>query len=107
MNLYEKERNGSQKRTATTKFVVSRWYIPGGYMYDSARNIDIFFDNEEDANAYAKEYEMPPEMAPAMTSRGAKISNGKHSENTPHPLPRNTKNPQNASGATLPERLTA
>lgn len=63
MNLYEKERNGSQKRTATTKFVVSRWYIPGGYMYDSARNIDIFFDNEEDANAYAKEYEMPPEMA--------------------------------------------
>lgn len=63
MNLYEKECNGSQRRTATTKFVVSRWYIPGGYMYDQARNIDLFFDNEEDANKYAKEYEMPPEMA--------------------------------------------
>lgn len=63
MNLYEKECNGSQYRTDTTKFVVSRWYIPGGYQYDSARNIDIFFDTEEDATKYAKEYEMPPEMS--------------------------------------------
>lgn len=63
MNLHEKEYSGSQYRTATTKFVVSRWYIPGGYMYDQARPVDIFFDNEEDATTYAKENEMPPEIA--------------------------------------------
>lgn len=63
MNLYEKECSGSQYRTATTKFVVSRWYIPGGYMYDAARSIDVFFDTEDAATKYAKEYEMPPEMS--------------------------------------------
>jgi len=67
MNLYEKENNGTLYRTATTKFIVSRWYIPGGCEYDLARGVYVFFDLEEDANAYAKEYEMPPEMAEAYS----------------------------------------
>lgn len=63
MNLYCEELGGSRNRKPTSKFVVTRWYIPGGYMYDQARNIDIFFDVEENAAQYAKENEMPPEMA--------------------------------------------
>lgn len=67
MNLYAKEHNGSTTRTAGSKFVVHRWYIPGGYQYDLARPIDVFFDEEKDAQAYAKEYEMPPEMSGMLT----------------------------------------
>lgn len=65
MNLYEKEHNGSQRRTGNTKFVVSRWYIPGGCEYDKAISVHIFFDTEDDAQAYAKSYSYPPEMADA------------------------------------------
>lgn len=67
MNLYYEEHNGSTYRTTSTQFVVNRWYVPGGYMYDQARPVDIFFDKEDDANAYAKEWEMPPEMAGVIT----------------------------------------
>lgn len=63
MNLYEKERNGTQYRTPQSKFVVSRWYIPGGCEYDQAKALHIFFDTEEDAQAYATEFQYPPEMA--------------------------------------------
>lgn len=65
MNLYEKEFNGSLHRSKTTTFVVSRWYIPGGCEYDHAKNVHIFFDTQEDAERYALEYRMPPEMAEA------------------------------------------
>jgi hypothetical protein len=65
MNLYIAEHEGTLYRKTTTKFVVSRWYIPGGCEYDLAKNVHVFFDTEESAKAYAKEYEMPPEMADA------------------------------------------
>jgi hypothetical protein len=65
MNLYTTEHEGTLYRKPTSKFVVSRWYIPGGYDYTNARSVHIFFDTEENAKAYAKEYEMPPEMADA------------------------------------------
>lgn len=63
MNLYAEENNGTLYRTAQTKFVVSRWYIPGGCEYDKAKSVHLFFDKEEDAQAYAKKYAYPPEMA--------------------------------------------
>ena len=66
MNLYCKEHNGKRYRDAETKFVVGRWYIPGGYDYGAACPVDIFFANKDDADAYAKSYEMPPEMASAF-----------------------------------------
>lgn len=57
------ESKGSSHRTENSKFVVSRWHIPGGCGYHAARVIVRFFDNEEDAKAYEAAWKYPPEMA--------------------------------------------
>lgn len=57
----------NRKRTEKTVAVVNRWYIPGGYMYDQARVINVFFDSMEEAKKYQEEYRYPPEMADLIT----------------------------------------
>jgi len=66
MNLYYEEHNGSMYRTSKTTHVVSRWFVT----YDAheyAKPVIIFFNNEEEAKAYAADFAMPPEMADAYT----------------------------------------
>lgn len=67
MNLYCEELGGTRKRQPTSRFVVSRWYVPGGCEYDKAVLVNIFFDTEANANKYAQQYEMPPEIATLVT----------------------------------------
>lgn len=50
-------------RSKNSKWVVDRWHVPGGCEYDLATNMTFFFDEKEKAEAYAKHWEMPPEMA--------------------------------------------
>lgn len=55
--------NGLPYRTPEAKYVVSLWYIPGGFDYSNAECIDVFFADHESANAYSTFFAMPPEMA--------------------------------------------
>lgn len=54
-------------RTASTKAVVSYWHVPGGYMYDCAQVVELFFDCRDTAEKYAAKYDAPPEMATATS----------------------------------------
>jgi len=54
---------GTTQPEADTKFVVSYWYIPGGYNYVNAEARVAYFADEAAATKFEKEYEYPPEMA--------------------------------------------
>ena len=57
------------KRTATSKYVVSVWYIPQGSRYDQAKVVTGFFDAEEreEAERFVQAWENPPEIATMLT----------------------------------------
>jgi len=57
---------GKLNRTKDTKYVVSRWYIPGGYEYDKALVLNVFFEDQGLAHEYQRQWEYPPEMADLM-----------------------------------------
>lgn len=67
MSIYMVDSVLRRYRTKETVAVVNRWYIPGGYMYDQAKPINLFFDSMEEAVTYQKEYRHPPEMADLQT----------------------------------------
>ncbi len=59
-------------------WIVSYWYIPGGWDYVNAQACVAFFDSEELARRVAAEYDMVPEMAFAMSreqyEKGKKVA---------------------------------
>lgn len=58
-----KELGGTTSRQEDSKFIVSAWYIPGGYEYDRAEVIDLYFSEEEGASKFEEKYREIPEMA--------------------------------------------
>lgn len=58
---------GWLERQEDTTHVVNLWYIPGGYRYDAATPINIFYSDEEEAKRFADKWDQIPEMAILMT----------------------------------------
>lgn len=54
---------GSLERQEDTTHVVNFWHIPGGYRYDAATPVNIFYSDEEEAKRFAAKWDAPPEMA--------------------------------------------
>ena len=66
---------GSLIRQPDSKWVISVWYIPGGYDYTNAKAVVGFFPNElyDVVSALEEEWDCMPEMASVMDLRDPKV----------------------------------
>ena len=66
---------GSLIRQPDSQWVISVWYIPGGYDYTNAEAVVGFFPNElyDVVSALEEEWDCMPEMASVMDLRDPKV----------------------------------